>query len=171
MVFGFAKQSGGHATLYSEAGKGTTAKLYLPCAEQAPPNKGVSMKADMPQGAGETILVIEDDPDVRALAVRMLESLGYEVIHVDVAAGARDVLAAGTSVDLVLSDVVLPGGISGPEFAEEARLTYPELKFVFMSGYPAEAANSKGFLISGQVLLNKPFQRSKLAQVVREALD
>jgi CheY-like chemotaxis protein len=115
--------------------------------------------------------VIEDDPDVRNVAVRMLEGLGYRVTHVPAAEEARGVLAEGKQVDLVLSDVVLPGGVSGPEFAEEARTTHPDLKIIFMSGYPAEAAKRNGFLSSDQMLLNKPFQRLRLAKAIREALD
>jgi PAS domain S-box-containing protein len=171
MVYGFAKQSGGHVIIYSEEGHGTTVKLYLPRAGQASKPEEAPASEKVPRGQGEVILVIEDDPDVRNLAVQMLEGLGYRVIDVPDAASAHKVLADGTEVDLVLSDVVLPGGISGPEFAEEARTTYPDLKIIFMSGYPAEAAKRKGFLGSDKVLLNKPFQRLRLAKVLREALD
>jgi CheY-like chemotaxis protein len=117
------------------------------------------------------VLVIEDDPDVRDLAAQMLKGLGYRVIEVPDAAKARKLLAERTQVDLVLSDVVLPGGLSGPEFAEKARTTHPDLKVIFMSGYPAEAAKRNGFLGSGKVLLAKPFQRQQLAKALREALD
>ena len=85
--------------------------------------------------------------------------------------GARNALAAKGPFDLVLSDVVLPGGTSGPEFAEEARIAYPDLKIIFMSGYPAESANRNGFLGSDQVLLNKPFRKGELAKIVRDALS
>ena len=170
MIYGFAKQSGGHVNIYSEAGKGTTVKLYLPRAQETMHVESPNKVEEMPLGRGEVVLVIEDDPDVRALTVRMLEVLNYNVIDAFNAAAAHKVLAKERSVDLVLSDVVLPGGVSGPEFAEEARITHPELKIIYMSGYPAEAAKRNGFLGSGQVLLNKPFEKRELAKAIRDVL-
>ncbi len=170
MVYGFAKQSGGHVTLYSEEGRGTTVKLYLPQAETPPAREDTSQEQEAPQGQGETILVIEDDPDVRDLAQQMLRGLGYRVIEAADAAAAQKVLAAGEAVDLVLSDVILSGGTSGPEFAEQARAVYPDLKIIFMSGYPAEAAKRSGVLGADQVLLNKPFRMHALAKALRQAL-
>jgi PAS domain S-box-containing protein len=170
MVYGFAKQSGGHVNIYSEVGRGTTVKLYLPRAAGALKAAAAGASDETPRGRGEMVLVIEDDEEVRALAVRMLEDLGYRVVDVPQTAAALEVLAGGEQVDLVLSDVVLPGGTSGPEFAEQVRTRYPELKFVFMSGYPAEAAKRNGFLGSGNVLLNKPFRKQQLADALRETL-
>ena len=170
MVYGFAKQSGGQVTLESEVGKGTVAKIYLPrAAGSCAPEKPYSAQ-DLHRGAGELILVIEDDPDVRTLARHLLENLGYRVITVPDAIAARERLAEGKPVDLVLSDVVLPGGISGPALAEQLRAAYPALRVIFMSGYPAEATKRNGVLGSEQVLLSKPFQRSQLAKVLRQAL-
>jgi PAS domain S-box-containing protein len=171
MVYGFAKQSGGHVTIYSEAGRGTTVKLYLPRAEQASKKKEPKVADDVPQGQGEIILVIEDDAEVRSLAVAMLDGLGYRAIDVPDAKSAEAVLERGDRIDLVLSDVVLPGGRSGPDFAEEIRSRYPALKVVFMSGYPAAAAMRNGFVGSGRVLLNKPFRRQDLAKILRAALN
>ncbi len=172
MVYGFAKQSGGHVIIYSEEGEGTTIRLYLPRAVQPSEAKEVPTALErMPRGQGETVLVLEDDPDVRQLAVKLVASLGYQVIDVPEAASARAVLDRGERLDLLLSDVVLPGGTSGPEFAEEARERFPDLKVIFMSGYAAEAAKRNGFLDSDKVLLNKPFQRSQLAEALFEALD
>ena len=171
MVYGFAKQSGGQVTIYSEEGRGTTVKLYLPRTGKAPDSGKADQDADTPRGQDEVILVIEDDPDVRDLSVQMLEGLGYRVINAPHAARARELLANGTHVDLVLSDVVLPGGTSGPEFAEEARTLRPDLMVIFMSGYPAEAATRNGLLGPDTVLLNKPFHRRQLATALRTALD
>ena len=170
MVYGFAKQSGGHVSIYSEEGNGTTVKLYLPKAADTSAVAGAEVSAAIPRGRGETLLVIEDDPDVRGLAVRILTDLNYRLIDVADAAAAHAVLETGQPVQLVLSDVVLPGGTNGPEFAEEARARDPDLKVIFMSGYPAEAARRNGFLGSDKVLLNKPFQRRQLAMAVRDAL-
>jgi len=171
MVYGFAKQSGGQVTIYSEEGQGTAVKLYLPRAQGAAKAEDVPPSEEVPQGRGERILVIEDDPDVRDLAVNVLGGLGYRVIEVADAASAHKVLADGQAVDLVLSDVVLPGGTSGPEFAAEARAAHPGLKIIFMSGYPAEAAKRNGFVGSDSVLLNKPFRKLELARALRDALD
>ena len=170
MVYGFARQSGGQVTIYSEPGRGTTVKLYLPQANTPLRHGAAVQEQEVPLGRGELLLLIEDDPEVRALAMEMVQDLGYRVIDVPDAASAQAVLAAGETVDLVLSDVILPGGTSGPEFAEHARATYPGLKIIFMSGYPAEAAKRNGFLGSDQVLLNKPFQMDQLAKALRQAL-
>ena len=113
MVYGFAKQSGGHVAIYSEEGRGTTVKLYLPRAEGAAEPEDAPLRQGVAQGRGEMILVIEDDPDVRTLAVAMVGGLGYRAIAVADAAAAHEALAGGKAIDLVLSDVVLPGGTSG----------------------------------------------------------
>jgi CheY-like chemotaxis protein len=116
------------------------------------------------------ILVIEDDAAVRALAVRMLRSLGYKAFEVSDGIGAETLLANGVKPDLVLSDVVLPGGTSGPQFAEAAPARDPDIRIVFMLGYSDEVARQNGFIGSDSVLLNKPFQRRQLAQAVHDAL-
>ncbi|WP_282607163.1 two-component regulator propeller domain-containing protein [Pelagibius sp. Alg239-R121] len=171
MVYGFAKQSGGHVSLYSEAGQGTTVKLYLP-RDQAVEAKAVEDEtAEIPRGRGEEVLVIEDDPEVRELVTRTLDGLGYRVTGVPEATAARAALESGQEFDLLLSDVVLPGGTSGPEFAEEVSARFPSLKVIFMSGYPADAAKRNGVLGSGDVLLNKPFRRHQLAKALRKTLD
>lgn len=171
MIYGFAKQSEGQVTIYSEQDHGTTVKLYLPRAQTASQREEARAEQDAPRGRGEKILVVEDNADVRALTVKMLEALGYQVIGVPDAAAAQDVLALRESVRLVLSDVILPGGVSGPEFAEQAEKTYPHLKFVFMSGYPASMARGNGAFGKKQVLLNKPVLRHELATVLREELS
>lgn len=172
MVYGFAKQSGGHVTVYSEEGKGTTVRLYLPRsvdAEQAKPLP--LLDGEIPRGRGEKVLVIEDDAEVRVLAVQILQNLGYKVVDVPDAASARKALAEQEAIDIVLSDVVLPGEMSGLEFADEARAAQPGLRVIFMSGYAAEAAVQNGSLAPDNVLLNKPFERRQLATVLREQLD
>jgi PAS domain S-box-containing protein len=171
MIFGFAKQSGGHVTIYSEEGVGTTVKLYLPRSVSLAGDARKQRVESIPSGSGEHVLVIEDDEDVRNLAVSLLEVLDYRASAVGDVSEARDFLANDSNVDLILSDVVLPGGVSGPQFAEEAQVLYPSLRIIFMSGYPAEAAMRNGFLGSDSVLLNKPFQRAELARAIRDALD
>jgi len=172
MVYGFAKQSGGHVSIYSELGKGTTVRLYLPRTPEAETRTGAEKTSNsLPRGQGETILVIEDDTEVRSLAVQMLSSLGYQSKAVADASQAHEVLADGAGIDLVLSDVVLPGGTSGADFAEQACSIYPGIKIIFMSGYPAEAATRNGFIDSDSVLLGKPFERRQLAEALRQALS
>ena len=172
MIYGFAKQSGGHVAIYSEAGIGTTVKLYLPKAyDAASPCKPEDL-ADLPRGEGETVLLLEDDNDVRALAVRILEGLDYRVIEAARAEAAERALAGAGRVDLLLSDVVLPGPMNGPDFAWHARETHPGLKVLFMSGYPAEAARRNGFAdLRGAPLLKKPLDRRQLAEALQSALQ
>jgi CheY-like chemotaxis protein len=171
MVYGFAKQSGGTLTIDSEIGRGTTVKLYLPRTRVSPVEFGEMDLKETPNGNGEAVLVIEDDPDVRDLAVEMLKSLGYAPIEARDAAMAREQLDQNETIHMVLSDVVLPGGTSGPEFAEEMSALRPDLKFAFMSGYSGEAV-SKSQIASGRyVLLGKPFKKNELARGIREALN
>ena len=171
MIYGFAKQSGGDVALESEEGRGTTVNLYLPRAVKTARLVQKEKKQAVLPGGGETILVIEDDPDVRKLIIHMLQEMTYIVIDVPDVAGARDVLDGRDRVDLVLSDVILPGGTSGPQFADQMKERRPGLKFIFMSGYSPEAAMGAGFLTSGNTLLKKPFQRQQLAAAVREGFD
>jgi len=170
MVYGFAKQSGGHVAICSEEEQGTTVRLYLPRGERATVYENASQQRETPLGQGETVLVIEDDPGVREAAGRILEELDYQVTLVADAAAADEALSNGGAVDLLLSDVVLPGGTSGPEFAEQARKRCPDLRVVFMSGYPAQVAGRAGFLDGDTVLINKPFRRQELAKALRDAL-
>ena len=138
--------------------------------EDREPEKASSIDA-IPRGHGETILVIEDNDDVRALVQNMLTELCYRVVDAPDAVAARAAMATGPAIDLILSDVILPGGTSGPEFVEAVRTNVPETKVIFMSGYPTEAAKQNGFWESGTVLLSKPFQLGQLARALREALD
>ena len=171
MVEGFARQSGGQLTIESTPGEGTSVTLYLPRVapgRAAAPHHATASADRRP----EVILVVEDDADVRSLTVGMLTSLGYRVIDVPDAESAERVLMAGERVDLALSDVVLPGGMSGPQFIAVARKRYPDLRVVFMSGYSADALSADAHLPADDecVLLSKPFQRSQLAQTISSAL-
>jgi nitrogen-specific signal transduction histidine kinase len=172
MVYGFARQSGGFATIESVPGEGTTVSLYLPQAQSTTATADTVTSADVPGGQGERVLVVEDDGDVRAFTVEMLEGLGYHVLEAADAAAARQLLDAhgNKGVDLLLSDVVLPGGTSGPRFADEALARLPDLKVIFMSGYPADEHDGQAGEIGGHALLSKPFQRRVLATALRDAL-
>jgi PAS domain S-box-containing protein len=171
MVFGFARQSGGHARIYSEAGHGTTVKLYLPRAAAAPASDGPDARAgtQLPRGH-ERVLVVEDDPMVRDFVVSQLTSLGYAVTNVQNGAEALKILSSGTEVDLLFSDVVMPGGMHGGELVRRARLLRPHLKVLLTSGY-AENAIASYTDIAGIEVLGKPYGRERLARAIREALD
>jgi PAS domain S-box-containing protein len=171
MVFGFAKQSGGHVNIESEQGRGTTVKVYLPRAESLEHKSSRQGLVHIPKGAGETILLIEDDPIVRKLTAQTLAGLGYKLLESRDAAVARTILNEGLHFDLVLSDVVLPGGTSGPEFAKEILVQRPDAHIIFMSGYPPESAVQTGFIESGSVLLSKPLRRETLADALHAALN
>ncbi len=170
MVYGFAKQSGGHVTLESHEGRGTTVKLYLPRHQELGGAARVVPLVSLPKGQGEAILVVEDDADLRAVAQKMLQGLGYRVQAVADAALARQVLAEGRPLDLLLSDVVLPGGTNGTVLAREALAERPGLKVLFMSGYAAGTRGKEEVVSEIAPLLAKPFQRRDLAQAVRRAL-
>jgi PAS domain S-box-containing protein len=173
MIYGFAKQSRGHVKIYSEVGHGTTIRLYLPRAGEqvgaepraAPPARGE------PRG-GETILLVEDDAEVRALAATHLRELGYRVIEARDGREARAILGdAGTEIDLLFTDIVMPGGLTGRQLAEEARRRRPNLRALFTSGYTENAVVHHGRLDEGVIFLAKPYRRDDLAAKIRAALD
>jgi CheY-like chemotaxis protein len=170
MVYGFVKQSGGHVKLYSEIDHGTSVKLYLPrgtTTDVAP----TAEPEIVPQGAGgEIVLVVEDDEMVRGIAVDHLTALGYRTVAAVDAVAALALLESGIAVDLLFTDVVMPGGINGRELAERARVMRPGLKVLFTSGYTENAIVHQGRLDAGVLLLQKPYRRQALAAKIREAL-
>jgi len=171
MIYGFARQSGGNLTIYSEVDHGTTVKLYLPrhgMDEQI--DTDIIRPDEIQMGNGEIILVVEDDPAVRKLVSRLLTTLNYEIVSFEAAQPALDHLESGHHVDLLLSDVVLPGGMKGPDLAKVVQKEFPELKILFMSGYPSEAAKQNGFIGSDSVLLNKPVKREQFATAISRSL-
>ncbi len=190
MVYGFAKQSGGHVAIESGTEEGTRVDLYLPRMTPAAetrtlgpdrdepvPESGQSDREEIseeerPRGRGESILVVEDDSDVRAVAVSALTGLGYRVEAAGNAVQAAARLGSDR-FDLLLCDVVLPGGTSGPDFAIEAQGRQPGLKTVFMSGYPRQLKSEGLGTASGNqaVLIRKPFKISYLARTLRDALE
>ncbi len=170
MVYGFAKQSGGHVMLESALGVGTTVTLFLPRAEAEARRREDVGPGETPTGHGETILIVEDDGDVRALGIAMVESLGYRAIAVSDAPSAELALAGDMRISLMLTDVVLPRGMSGLELARRVRQSHPTLGIVFMSGYTADVVQLDESIDAGDVLLNKPFQRWQLAEALRDAL-
>jgi CheY-like chemotaxis protein len=171
MIYGFVQQSGGHVSIYSEESVGTTVTIYLPRSKKASNKKDEKMETQKAKTGQERILVLEDDPDVRELTILQLSSLGYEVLEAHDGNSALAVLREQDDIDLMLSDVVLPGGLRGPEVAEKALEFNPDLKVLFMSGYTQNALDSHPELGESSLLLNKPFRKKDLADKIRQAID
>jgi signal transduction histidine kinase/DNA-binding response OmpR family regulator len=168
-VYGFVKQSGGHVKIYSEVGDGTTVKLYLPRTRRTQETSALQTEAAL-VGGDETILVVEDDEDVRSAVRDMLMELGYTVLEADSAQGALDVLRGSTGVDLLFSDVVMPGEIHTREMARIAREINPVIKILFTSGYTQNAIVHNGRLDEDVFLLSKPYRKHDLARKLRSLL-
>jgi signal transduction histidine kinase len=169
-VYGFVKQSRGHIKIYSEVGAGTTVKIYLPrrIGEIAEVRKALALET--PGGsAGERILVVEDDPSMRRMAVEAIRELGYTVFESDSAAGAL-VLLANQRITLLLTDIVMPE-VNGKKLADEATARQPDLKVLFMTGYTRNAVVHGGVLDAGVQVLGKPFTVQQLAAKLRTALE
>jgi two-component system NtrC family sensor kinase len=170
-VYGFIKQSGGHVRIYSEIGEGTTVKLYLPrsFARDKPSAAGKTVD-ESPSGKQETVLVVEDDADVRAYVVETLMALNYRVREAANAEDALHLLDDSAAVDLLLTDVVMPG-MNGRNLAEAAQRRRPGLKVLYMTGYSRNAIVHQGRLDAGVSLMQKPFSQTMLAMRVRTVLE
>jgi PAS domain S-box-containing protein len=171
MVYGFIKQSRGHVAIYSELGRGTSVKLFLPRAPGAP-EVGDEGPMDMESLRGsETILVVEDDELVRRNVDRQLTGLGYRVITTANGLEALEAMRAGPAIDLLFTDVVMPGGLGGPALARAARELKAALRVLYTSGYAENAVVHHGRLDPGAPMLNKPYARADLARKVRAVLE
>jgi CheY-like chemotaxis protein len=172
-VYGFVKQSGGHVKIYSEVGQGTTVRIYLPrYTAEGSREEELTPEDSAPNGdSGETILVVEDDDDVRTYSVDILRELGYRVIEAHDGPSALRLLQRQHPVDLLFTDVVLPGGMTGAQVAEQALALRPKLKVLFTTGYARNAIIHHGRLDKGVRLITKPFASGELAAKVRDVLD
>ena len=172
-VYGFIKQSGGHIKIYSEPGEGTTVKIYLPryTGEMQPDYQQDVETAEVEGHVGETILIVEDDPDVRAYLVEALRDLNYRTLNApDGPAALRIIEQKNARIDLLLSDVVLPG-MNGRELMAEACKSRPDLKVLFMTGYSRNAIVHQGRLDPGIEMIQKPMSQRELAGRIRDMLD
>ncbi len=169
MVYGFVKQSHGHVQIYSEPNEGTTVKIYLPRATQAPAAALVEAETAL-AGEQEVILVVEDDDLVRVSTVSMLRDMGYNCVHASDGADALDKLRAGLRPDLLFTDVIMPGPVKSRELAREAEAMHPGLPVLFTSGYSENAIVHQGRLDEGVQLLSKPFSREDLGRKIRSML-
>ena len=171
MVYGFIKQSNGHIKIYSELNRGTSIKMYLPRADGPSETETDVNAPSLPTGR-EQLLVVEDDADVRARIAEILRGLGYSVDEAaDGLAGLAKCEAVQHPYDLLLTDVVMPGAISGKDLADAVLSRWPNTPIVFMSGYSEDAITHQGRLKAGVRLLAKPFRRHELAKMIRNALD
>jgi CheY-like chemotaxis protein len=170
-IYGFARQSGGNVTVYSEIGKGTTVNIYLPRAGKRDDGGATGAVPAVDAGKGETVLVVEDDERVRRLTVLRLRELGYRVLEAGDGPSALAVLAETAGIDIVLSDVVMPGGLSGFDLARQVRQHYPRTRIVLTSGYSAELLNRVDPTEPGLNVLRKPYRQAELARTLRVVLD
>ncbi len=169
MVYGFVKQSAGHVMIYSEPGQGTTVRIYLPRA-RGEEDVEVPVATGPVIGGNETILVVEDDEDVRATVVDMISDLGYRTLKASDAQSALAIVQSGIRIDLLFTDVVMPGTLRSPELARRARQLLPNLAVLFTSGYTDNAIVHGGRLDAGVELLSKPYSREALAFKLRQVL-
>lgn len=170
MVYGFAKQSNGHVSIYSERGLGTTVRIYLPNAA-AEHSLGTDPDSEhaVPRGH-ETVLIAEDDPFVRSSVILRVEALGYRVIAAVNGSEALHLLRTNADIDLLFTDIIMPGGMSGWDLGDQARQIRPGLPVVFSSGYPLETLVDQGRAHAQSIVLTKPYRTAELAKRLREAL-
>jgi PAS domain S-box-containing protein len=168
MVYGFAKQSGGHIKIYSEEGHGTSIKLYLPAASESADVSAPAVAAAL--GSGEIVLVVEDDVLVRGFVIAQLHSLGYRTAAAGDGRAALEYVDSGQPFDLLFTDVVMPGGMTGRQLAVEVSRRQPGTKVLYTSGYTENAIVHHGRLDQGVMLLSKPYRKAELAGMVRLAL-
>jgi CheY-like chemotaxis protein len=171
MIYGFARQSDGYARIYSELGKGTTIKLYLPRhrGEEADDADVPELTGAHVAEAGETVLVVEDEPVVRGLIVDVLSDLGYQALEAADGPSGLEMLQSRRHIDLLITDVGLPG-LNGRQIADAGRALRPNLKVLFMTGYAENAALASGFLEHGMAMITKPFAMEALATRIREII-
>ncbi len=171
MVFGFVKQSGGHITIYSEEGEGTTVRIYLPRTGKAEMSSRPEGAWVAEEGHGEVVLVVEDDADVRSTAVELITNLGYRVIEASDADSALAILQCGMPIDLLFTDVVMPGKLRSPELARLAKERIPDIGVLFTSGYTQNAIVHAGKLDDDIELISKPYSVERLSRKIKQVLD
>jgi PAS domain S-box-containing protein len=173
MIYGFAQQSGGQVRIYSEVGQGTTVCLYLPRHYGAIVDEsGEAKRAELPRSEqGETVLVVDDEPTVRMLVSDILEDLGYTAIEAGDSAAGLKVLQSDVRIDLLVTDVGLPGGMNGRQMADAARVTRSDLRVLFITGYAENAVLGNGYLAPGMAVLTKPFTIEAMAARIRSMIE
>ena len=173
MIYGFVQQSDGQVRIYSEVGQGTNVCLYLPrhVGNLLAPEVARDL-SDAPRAEiGESVLVFDDEPTVRMLVAEVLGELGYAAIEAADGAAGIKVLQSKARVDLLITDVGLPGGLNGRQMADQARVSRPELKVLFITGFAENAVLNHGHLEHGMHVLTKPFSMEALATRIKGLLD
>ncbi|WP_025992916.1 response regulator [Pseudomonas viridiflava] len=173
MIYGFARQSGGGVSIFSETGKGAKLSIFLPMfeGEAEPIEHDCAIPVPSQNAGGETVMVVDDEPTVRLLMTEVLEELGYLVLQADRGSAALEILQSKAAIDLLVTDVGLPGGINGRQVADAARAVRPDLKILFVTGYAENAALAHDTLEPGMYVLPKPFSIAALTGRVTELLD
>jgi PAS domain S-box-containing protein len=171
MVHGFVRQSGGQVRIYSELGKGTTVCLYLPRFTGTAEPSTYPTTAAGPAGAGETVLVIDDEPTIRMVIVGVLADSGYATLEAGDGASGLRILQSDARIDLLITDVGLPGGLNGRQIADAARIKRPDLKVLFITGFAENAVVGNGHLAPGMEVITKPFAMTDMAAKVRDLIE
>jgi CheY-like chemotaxis protein len=173
MIYGFAKQSGGQVRIYSEAGKGTTVCIYLPRHYgEVEDERPMAESRVLPRSAqGETVLVVDDESTVRMLITDILEDLGFNAIEANDSVAGLKILQSDVRIDLLVTDVGLPGGMNGRQMADAGRVGRPDLKVLFITGYAENAAVGNGQLAPGMAVLTKPFPIETMAARIRSMIE
>jgi len=170
MVYGFARQSGGIVRIYSETGYGTTVSIQLPLAESGAQPLPAPVQGLPPAKLGGKVLVVDDELDVLEIAVVYLEEMGYTVYQASDGAGALEVLERQRNIDLMVTDIVMPGGINGAELAQKARELVPQIRVIYCSGFAADVLAERSMTLVHGPLLNKPYQQEEFEAIVRSTM-
>jgi CheY-like chemotaxis protein len=171
MVYGFIRQSGGQVRVYSEIAKGTTMCLYVPRFVGESGTDPISQALPVVQGAGESVLIIDDEATIRMVASELLRENGYHVIEAEDGPSGLRILQSDIRIDLMITDVGLPGGLNGRQVADAARAMRPALKVLFITGYAENAVIGNGLLDVDMSIITKPFEMAMFANKVRAVID
>jgi len=172
MIYGFIRQSGGQAKIYSEVGKGSTVRLYLPQDTTRHVEQVPLQPLEMPRASeGQTVLVVDDEPTVRHLVAEILEELGYTALEAGDGASGLRILESSTRIDLLVTDVGLPGGMNGRQMADYSRSSRPDLKVLFITGYAENAVIGSGNLDANMHVMTKPFSVEGLAVRIKSLIE
>ena len=171
MIYGFVRQSGGQIRVYSEAGKGTTMSLYFPRFAGDPSDEERPEELSVDRGDGETVLVIDDEPAIRMVIAEVLTEAGYRVVEAADGPSGLRIIQTGGRIDLLITDVGLPNGLSGRQVANAARGIKSKLKVLFITGFAENAAIGNGHLDAGMSIITKPFVNAALVNKVRQIID
>jgi CheY-like chemotaxis protein len=171
MVYGFVKQSGGAVLLYSEVGYGTTVTFYLQLAQETPKAPKVVVEGRSPSSARRKVLVVDDEVDLLEIAFTYLNEIGYTAFRAIDGASALEIVRHEQDIDLVVTDVIMPGGMNGAELVQKIREFDPHIKVIYSSGFPADALTERSRNVVDGALLHKPYQRAEFDAIVRCTLE